>query len=40
MAGDMGSQEDPIPHASEQLSLCATTTDPVLWSPRAATAEA
>ena len=22
-----------IPHATEQLSLCATTTEPVLWSP-------
>ena len=28
-----------IPHAAEQLSLCATTTEPVLWSLRAATPE-
>jgi hypothetical protein len=26
--------------ALEQLSLCATTTEPVLWSPGAATTEA
>ena len=26
-----------IPHASEQLSLCTTTIEPVLWSPGAAT---
>ena len=29
-----------IPHATEQLSPCATTTEPVLYSPRATTAEA
>ena len=29
-----------IPHAAGQLSLCATTIDPVLWSLGAATAEA
>ena len=29
-----------IPHASEQLSLCATTTEPVLQSPRGTTPEA
>ena len=29
-----------IPHATEQLSLCATTTEPVLWSPWATTTEA
>ena len=28
-----------IPHVTEQLSLCATTTEPVLWSPRATTTE-
>ena len=28
-----------IPHTSEELSPCATTTEPVLWSPGAATAE-
>ena len=28
-----------IPHAMEQQSLCATTIEPVLWSPRAATFE-
>ena len=28
-----------IPHAVEQLSPCATTVEPVLWSPGAATAE-
>ena len=26
-----------IPHAVELLSLCATTNEPVLWSPRVAT---
>ena len=39
-AGDM---LDPwsgrIPRAAEYLSLCATTTEPVLWSPGAATTE-
>ena len=29
-----------ITHATEQLSPCATTTEPVLWSPRVATTEA
>ena len=28
-----------IPHAAEQLSLCATTTEPVLYSPQATTTE-
>ena len=28
-----------IPHASEQLSLCTTTVEPVLWSLGATTAE-
>ena len=28
-----------IPHAAEQLSLCAATTEPVLYSPRATTTE-
>ena len=28
-----------IPHAAEQLSPCATATEPVLWSPGAATME-
>ena len=28
-----------IPHAVEQLSPCATTTEPALWSPRATTTE-
>ena len=28
-----------IPHAKEQLSPCATTDEPVLWSPRAAANE-
>ena len=28
-----------IPHATEQLSLCATTTEPVPWSPSVATTE-
>ena len=28
-----------IPHALEQQSLCATTIEPVLWSPGAATIE-
>ena len=27
-----------IPHASKQLSLCATTTEPAFWSPRATSA--
>ena len=29
-----------IPHAVEQLSPCATTTEPVLWSQQATTTEA
>ena len=29
-----------VPHAAEQLSLCATTIQPVLWSLGAATTEA
>ena len=29
-----------IPHSTEQRSSCATTIEPMLWSPRAATAEA
>ena len=29
-----------IPYATEQVSVCATTTEPVLWSPGAATTEA
>ena len=29
-----------IPHAAEQLSPCATTTEPALQSPRATTTEA
>ena len=29
-----------IPHASEQLSWCATTTKPVLWRPGTTTTEA
>ena len=41
-AGDTGSF-DPcswkIPHAAEQLSPCATTTEHALWSPRATTTE-
>ena len=28
-----------IPHAAEQLSPCATATEPALWSPRATTTE-
>ena len=28
-----------IPHATEQLSLCSTATEPVLWSSGAATTE-
>ena len=28
-----------IPYATEQLSLCTTTTERVLWSPRTTTAE-
>ena len=28
-----------IPHATEQLSPCTTTTEPILYSPRAATTE-
>ena len=33
------SQSGKVPLAPEQLSLCATTTDLVLYSPRAAPAE-
>ena len=33
-----GHRSGKIPHAAEQLSLCATTAEPVLWSPRATTA--
>ena len=29
-----------IPHDTKQLSQCATTTEPLLWSPRATTTEA
>ena len=29
-----------IPHAMEQLSLCAITTEPALWNPEATTTEA
>ena len=29
-----------IPHAAEQPSQCATTTEPALWSPRVTTTEA
>ena len=34
-AGDTGSSPGPgrFPHAAEQLSPCATTTEPVLYSP-------
>ena len=28
-----------IPHATGQLNLCATPTEPVLWSPETATTE-
>lgn len=28
-----------IPHALEQLGMCATNTEPMLWSPGAATTE-
>ena len=28
-----------IPYATEQLSLCTTTTEPVLWSPRTTATE-
>ena len=42
-AGDSGSipgQGTKTPHASEQLSPCATSTEAhVLWSPRSATTE-
>ena len=40
-AGDMGSILGPrkIPHATEQLSPCATAPEPVLQSPRATTTE-
>ena len=41
---DSGDRFDPrsgkIPHAMEQLSPCSATTEPVLESPGAATAEA
>ena len=36
-AGGMASK---IPHVAEQLSPCATTTEPLLQSPHAATTEA
>ena len=41
-AGDMGSSTGPgkFPRAAEQLNPCATTTEPVLYSPRATTTEA
>ena len=42
-SGDKGSilgQGTKIPHAVKQLSQCATTTEPPLWSPRATTTEA
>ena len=41
-AGDMGSFPDlgRIPHAMEQLSSCATSNEPVLEIPGAATTEA
>ena len=29
-----------IPHATEQLSLCTTTSESMLWSPEASTTEA
>ena len=29
-----------VPHAAERLGLCATTTEPALWSPRAMATEA
>ena len=38
---DMGSIPGPeILHATEKLSPCATSTEPVLWSPGTATTEA
>ena len=42
IAGDTGSSPGPgkIPQAAEQLSPCATTTEPALQCPRAATTEA
>ena len=39
-AGDVGSIPGKIPHVEEQPRLCTTTTEPVLWSLRATTAEA
>ena len=41
-AGDTGSipGSGKIPHAVDQLNLCATTTEPLLSSPQAATPEA
>ena len=41
-AGDTGSStgSGKIAHAAEQLSPCATTTEPELYSPRATTTEA
>ena len=38
-AGDVGSVPGKIPRMEEQPSLCATTTEPVLWSLRATTLE-
>ena len=40
-AGDMGSipWSGKIPHAVEQQSSCATTTEPALWSRRTTTTE-
>ena len=34
------SRSGEMPQAAEQLSLCATATEPALWSPRAANTEA
>ena len=41
-AGDTGFNpwSGKIPHATEQLSPCATTTEPALWSSCATTTEA
>ena len=42
-AGDKGlipAWSGKIPHAAEQLSPCATTTEPVLYNPCATTTEA
>ena len=40
-AGDIGSEpwSGKIPHAAEQLSPCATTTEPAFYSPQATTTE-